>query len=63
MSYFSAFSAFVSAHRASRAQARARLYFSELPFDIRKDIGWPEADVFAEQVRVSRAARATELPH
>ena len=60
MSYLSAMTAYLSAIRTSRSLARERLYASELPFDLRKDIGWP--DNFAGQTRAGRKAPAAETP-
>lgn len=60
MTFLSAMTAYLSAVRTSRALARSRMFASELPIDLRKDIGWP--DNFAGQTRARRRAAAAETP-
>ena len=63
MSFLNAIRDYARTRRASRNRLNAYLRVAELPSDIRKDIGWPDADGFGEDVRIHRTRPARPAAH
>ena len=58
MSILSSIGRIATGYSAARIRYRTERALRSLPLDLRKDIGWPEADDFRESRRYGIAARA-----